>query len=314
MTDLLREGGPNRIERTGTDQYRLTVSLPADADGMNARECPAADCSPALFKTRPGTGLANQTAAFCPYCRHEAEPSDFTTPAQRAYAIAVAKGEAIDGVNRMLAEALGLNSSNKKRLADGLIKIDMELKPATKPFIRPPPGEEFRRDLLCPHCSLGHAVYGLAVWCPDCGKDIFTTHVREELVVVGKMLVAIPDRLSTLGARVAARDLENALEDIVSIFEASMKALLRRHLATSGKPDPEVDEIMRKVVGNRFQNPLLGAEAYKALTEFDLLDCLADTERTGLVAAFAKRHPIAHNLGVVDRKYLVATRSAVRRS
>ena len=60
--------------------------MPTDEDGRVARECPAGDCSPAYFKVKPGTGVVGeQTVVYCPYCRGEAEPNDYTTKSQIEY-------------------------------------------------------------------------------------------------------------------------------------------------------------------------------------------------------------------------------------
>ena len=163
---------------------------------------------------------------------------------------------------------------------------------------------------MCPHCTLAHAVYGLAVWCPDCGRDIFITHVEQEVAVVSRMLAAIPQRLETLGPRVAARDLENCLEDLVSIFEASLKALTRRHLVASGKDTARAETVMGKTVRNRYQSPMSGAECFKEITGLDLLSHLDVTQRDSITRTFDKRHTITHNLGVVDRKYIEQVQSA----
>jgi hypothetical protein len=210
----------------------------------------------------------------------------------------------------MVRKSLGIGPSNTRKLAEGFISMSLEYTPPRKPTVLPPVGEELRRDVVCLHCTLAHAVYGLAVWCPDCGRDIFITHVEHEAAVVSKMLAAIPGRLETLGPRVAARDLENCLEDLVSIFEASLKALTRRHLVVSGKDTAGLETIMGKAVRNRYQSPLSGAECFEEITGLDLLTRLDATERDSLAHTFAKRHPITHNLGVADRKYIEQVQSA----
>ena len=308
MSELFEEGGPHKIQKVGPDQYQMSVTMPPDSDGMVARECKSLECSPSLFKVKPGTGITNQTKAYCPYCRREAKPGDFTTDAQREYAVRLLKAEAEKGFDKMIRDALDIGPTNKRKLADGLISMELQYTPPTRSPIFPPAGEELRRDVLCPHCTLAHAVYGLAVWCPDCGEDIFVTHVEEEIAVVRRMLTAIPDRLATLGPRVAARDLENALEDAVSIFEGSLKALVRRHLSSRMDRD-SVQSEMTKTIGNKFQSVALGAALYQQLTGHDLLVCLNAGKQAELAAAFEKRHPITHNLGVVDKQYLVRAKS-----
>ena len=92
--------------------------------------------------------------------------------------------EAKIGAERAVREALGFGSGGKRRLVDGLIKVDMEMKSNPPEHVWQPYEDILQRDLVCPHCTLDHSVYGFAIWCPDCGKDIFTTHVRGEIRVI----------------------------------------------------------------------------------------------------------------------------------
>lgn len=53
MTDsLFREGGPLNTRKTGADEYRMSITLPTDARGHVARECPSESCAPGYFKVR----------------------------------------------------------------------------------------------------------------------------------------------------------------------------------------------------------------------------------------------------------------------
>jgi len=162
-----------------------------------------------------------------------------------------------------------------------------------------------QRDIRCPSCSLEHAVFGLATWCPDCGNDVFLEHVREEFNVVRKMLSAVPARRAELGARVAGKDTENALEDVVSIFEAVLKMITRRYLERAGLPRDAIDARM-KAVGNAYQNVERASREFHKVTDEELFE---NGAREVLDSAFAKRHPHTHNLGIVDRQYLDRARS-----
>jgi hypothetical protein len=186
----------------------------------------------------------------------------------------------------------------------------------TTPFTTPPTSpiaapleEELRRDLRCPGCTLEHAVFGLATWCPDCGADIFLVHLHAEASIIRRILTAVPDRHTTLGARVAARDVENALEDAVSIFEAGLKSTARRWLATQGRAPEEIETVLATKIRNGFQNPHRAAELYTEVIGKDLFAGVTSVERTTLADTFAKRHPITHNLGVIDRQYLARART-----
>lgn len=128
-----------------------------------------------------GTGITGgQRIAYCPYCRKSAEPSDFHTKEQIRYAKALVTRESKIGIERALREALGLGFGGKRRLVDGLISVDLEMESSPPAHVWQPYEDILSRDLICPHCTLDHSVYGFGVWCPDCGTDIFTTHVREK--------------------------------------------------------------------------------------------------------------------------------------
>jgi hypothetical protein len=308
--ELFEEGGPLNVKRTSQDNYEMRVSIPVDEDGMVGRECPREDCSPGYFKVKTGTGITeNQEIAFCPYCQTEAEPGDFITQAQKDYAIALVRNNAIDGVNRMLKKSLGLGSTGKRKIGGGLFSIEMSLKPGRPDYVPRPIEEELRRDIVCPNCGLVHSVFGLATWCADCGQDIFLVHVDKEFQVVEKMLSVVDRRRDELGARVAGRDIENAIEDTVSIFEAVMKIITKRHLSKQSVQSDEIADILEKHIRNQYQNVKSAQEVFKKYVGIDLFDDLSSVSLEALTVIFEKRHPITHNLGVVDRKYLARARS-----
>ena len=178
---MFRQGGPHNVRRTGTDTYEFSVTLPKDQDGRNARECPSPECSPGFFRVKCGTGVKNQTDAFCPYCRTTGRPSDFTTKEQIRYARQTVEAEAHEGVQRMMREALGLDSGGRRQLVGGLLNVSIEMKRSPKPHVWRPWETILKRDVVCPRCTLDQSVYGLAVWCADCGGDISSTHVLGSL-------------------------------------------------------------------------------------------------------------------------------------
>lgn len=304
MGELFREGGPHRIRRTGPDECHMSVTLPVDEAGMLGRECPSDTCSPGYFKVKPGTGVTGQTVAYCPYCRSAGDPEEFHTEAQREFARDVAVNEAIGGVNDMIRGALGLDAAGKKKIGGGLISIEMSLQPTQPSYISRPIEQELRRDLLCSTCGLQHAVFGLAVWCPDCGADLFLSHVGEEFSVIRRILAAVSDRNTQLGPRVAARDVENALEDVVSLFETVLKVMCRLYLRSQGMPEEEITTTIETKVRNKFQSIALADATFAALLGRPLLGGESASTIAALTEIFEKRHPITHNLGIVDRKYI----------
>jgi hypothetical protein len=310
MSGLFKEGGPHRIRKTGPDEYSMSIEIPMDTDGLVGRKCPEESCSPGYFKVKPGTGITDgQEEAFCPYCRNSDSAGKFLTKAQLQYAKDLMFREVHKGISGMLEKSLGLGPSRKKRYGDGFLSMELSFEPGRLPSVRPPVEEELRRDLTCPRCGLEHAVFGLAVWCPDCGADIFITHVEREFSVVTQMLEDLDRRYEVLGSRIAARDIENALEDTVSIFEAALRAMTKRYLRRLGHPEEEIMEILRKRIGNRYQNIGLAAEVGERELKIRLFEGIDDGDVETLRQTFEKRHPITHNLGVVDRKYLDKVRS-----
>lgn len=306
MSDsLFREGGPFDTRRVGPDKYEMKIQIPPDADGLVGRECTDQSCAPGYFKVKLGTGITEgQVTAYCPYCRHEDEPGSFLTRAQKNYAVKILENEAIKGVDHMIQNALGLGSSGRKKYGSGMFSIEMSYKPSHPRSVSRPLEEELRRDVTCPMCGLEHAVFGLATWCPDCGSDIFLSHVEAELAVVGKILGAVESRHSELGARVAARDIENTLEDVVSVFEAVLKVITKRHLMKSGLTVDETTKRLDKTVRNSYQNVETAGLTFRAQVGLELYEGISDNDVMELKHIFEKRHPITHNLGVIDRKYL----------
>ena len=307
---FLDDGGDFQTRKVGPDQYEMHIPIPTN-DGLVGRECPNAECSPGYFKVKLGTGLTEgQVLAYCPYCRQEGEPNDFTTQAQIDYALSVLKNEVVKGIDKSFQKALGLGSSHKKTYGSGMFKMEMTYKPGTPAYVPRPLEEELRRDIICPNCGLEHAVFGLATWCPDCGKDIFICHVDTEFEVIQKVLRVLDKRREELGARVAGRDIENGLEDVVSVFEAVLKIITKKHLANNGMSHDEISKRLEKI-RNSYQNINSAGETFHAQTGLDLFHSTSQDEVETLRTIFEKRHPLTHNLGVVDKKYLERVRTGV---
>lgn len=310
---FFQEGGEFNIRKLGGEEYEMRVPIPTNEAGLIARECPRSECSPGYFKVKGGTGITGpMQEGFCPYCRFAAEPSTFATEAQRTYAIRHGQNEAENALDTAIRDTLGFKRSNRRNLAHGLIKIDLTYDPPPRRIIAKPIEEELQRDLVCPHCTLVHAVYGLATWCPDCGSDLAPEHIRLELHHLALILADVPDRRAKLGARAARRDIENTLEDCVSVFEAALKYFLRRHLSEKGTPDSEIEAVFSRKIRNGFQDLARTPELFLEYCGIALFDALTADQLAELTRLVGMRHPITHNLGVVDRKYLEKTSASER--
>lgn len=301
---LFKEGGLYKTRQVSPTKYEMSIPMPEDEDGRTARQCPNPHCSPGYFKIKSGTGLTEELEVmYCPYCHGPHDSDEYTTEAQLEYAQAIMEREAHDGMQDMVADALGMGRSRSRKIDGGLISIDMKLESSPPPRVHHPFEEMIQRDVVCPHCGLDHAVFGIAIWCPDCGEDIFLTHVDAELAVITAMLSDIDRREEVLGRRVAARDLENGLEDTVSIFEAVLKAIALRKNKEDSPSDEDLQKFLKKI-GMNFQSVDRAFEFFQKAFGLDLSTALEPKQVESLRVTFEKRHPITHNLGVVDRKYM----------
>ena len=122
-------------------------------------------------------------------------------------------------------------------------------------------------------------------------------------------LAASEERRRTLGPWIAAKDEENCIEDLVSVFEVVLKLLVRRRMAAAGKPVEEIDTFLDREIRSQFQNPAVRAPLLLRHFGEDLWSGIPQETSRALESVFAKRHPITHNLGIADRKY-VATAQA----
>ena len=85
--ELLRPGGRYNAQRTGRDEYTMSLPMPGDEQGMTARECPEPDCAPGFFKITFGTGVddLDYDRCYCPYCRWDGDQGDFLTREQEKH-------------------------------------------------------------------------------------------------------------------------------------------------------------------------------------------------------------------------------------
>jgi len=306
---IIRSEGALQVQPEGEHRYRISVSVPGNDAGRVARKCPDPTCLPGSFTVKPGTGQPEPRAVtYCPYCRHAGDAQLFATTEQMRYAKDLLMRQVQHNVDDMIRDALKLDAQGKRKLGGGMLSMQLSFKPAAVPPVQLPVEEDIRRDVACPACGLDHTVFGMANWCSDCGSPMFLTHVASELDVLRGILGDLDRRRETLGWKAAARDLGNCLEDAVSVFEAAMKAMTRRHLMASGLNVSEVQSRLKKI-GNAFQSVDRTADV---LREQLGVAALPSAPWPQLKAAFEKRHPITHNLGVVDQKYLDRTQGSER--
>ena len=84
------------------------------------------------------------------------------------------------------------------------------------------------------------------------------------------------------------------------------RCVVRRALITRGDSTEQIASTFKKL-GNAFQNIERSKKELVSIFGYDPFDS-AISERLKL--AFEKRHPITHNLGVIDRKYMERAQAA----
>ena len=92
--------------------------------------------------------------------------------------------------------------------------------------------KELETTVVCSHCTLRYAVYGVFAFCPDCGEHNSYQILGANLEVVQKML----DLAESHDGNLREKLIENALEDCVSAFDAFGRELCRVHANCTSNP------------------------------------------------------------------------------
>jgi hypothetical protein len=276
-----------RTGRTVDGKQTFSIPLKPDADGMVGRECPSIDCQPRYFKIgsrkASSEGQSNNDL-LCPYCGNKAHYNRFATKEQTEYVKSLVIRYGYQQISNMVRNNLGsVKTSN-----NGLFKISLEYKTGAIPSVRHYAEKELKRIVECDHCSQQYAVYGIAKFCPSCGKGNLKVHLIRSCEGVKSLVEAYQDFCEKHGREVAYNLLGNCLEDCVSIFEGFLKIIYKK--------------LNKANIGNSFQNLSKANDLFKA-ENVELLAVLAVEEKEFMELQFAKRHVITHNLGIVDSKF-----------
>lgn len=277
------------MKRIGRFPNQFSVKIEPDEDGWLGRECPQEECL-GYFKVTVGTGLSGNPNCFCPYCGFEEDHDKFWTQAQIEYAKSVVAQEFSKA---LLADLKDLEFEHKPK---GMFGVGISMKVSGSPL----PLRRYREDTLetevtCNTCTLRYAVYGAFGYCPDCGNHNSLQILEKTLEVVEKQLTLAEE----LEPELAARLIENALEDVVSGFDGFGREACRVH-AEAATVEAKVEKIS-------FQNLSRAKLSVAEFFEFDLAASLTVEEWLRLERAFQKRHLLAHRSGIVDDQYKRAT-------
>jgi hypothetical protein len=277
----------DQLEQLGN---KIEVPIPKDENGDLGRECPNADCL-GYFKIRPGTGLTGkELPCHCPYCGHTGPMKQFFTAAQIEYGKSVALRQVNDAIFQDLKQL------EFKSRPGSLIKLSLTVKPGQPIPIRCYREEQLETEVVCDHCTLHYAIYGLFAFCPDCRTHNSTQILGKNLDLVVKLL-ALSDAQDDQALQ--RQMLEDALENCISAFDGFGRETCRVRAASSTDA--------KKAQSISFQNIEFAADRVKELFGVNLRAAVASTDWIATHHAFMKRHVVSHRSGVVDDRYVAET-------
>jgi hypothetical protein len=189
---------------------------------------------------------------------------------------------------------------NRRQPRGGPISVSMGVKRPhdPRPFaIR----EDLLRDIRCDVCSRNYGVYAIGLFCPDCGVPNVALHFPREAELVRQQIALAEEQAEADRAELAYRLMGNAHEDVLTAFEATLKAVYC-YLVREKLPNEAGGLSSKKAIGNAFQNITRGRELFAKLG-IDPFAGLAEEELDLLRVNIQKRHVIGHNLGVADEHY-----------
>lgn len=290
--------------------FRLGVAMPVGEDGVWPMRCPEHP-EDHFFKVEVTQKPDNEedsdpepedSPLYCPYCGHGANLWDFA-PEQHARLMAAATAAAEQYVADALGDMLDKAFGGRRQSSSGPFGISVEVKPGVLPPRRslPEPGEveQTRRTMQCQTCEEVVAVYGLAIYCPRCGRlapvqqfgELIRLH-RDGLAA----LDAVPQEVKRglMESGVLDANYENTIKDGFGALETFLKARF----------EAEAPHVSLRDKGSVFQRLGDAADLYREHLGVDLPDLLGTDSWEHLNQAAAMRHILVHNAGIVDVRFL----------
>jgi len=254
----------------------FSVAIKPDKDGYKGRECPSCE---KYFKIKFGTGLPGYPECHCPYCNHVGPQNEFWTRQQIEYAKSVA-------LNKITGELISKMKAMERRPDPrAFISIGITVKGNPTP-IAYYSESELEERITCSECTLEYTIYGAFGFCPDCGAHNSLQIANANLDLVIKTLTLS----QTAPPEIAAKLVENALEDAVSCFDG----FGREHCAN----------LPFKI---SFQSIETAQQKLFREAGFDISSGLGVDQWKFVCDQFQKRHLFAHKMGVIDSEFISKT-------
>jgi hypothetical protein len=247
---------------------QISIPIHTDSDGYLGRECPVPECL-GYFKVTPGTGIKGPAPCVCPYCGHSGDNNTFFTQEQIEYARSVAIRKITDAVH---ADLKSIEFEHKPRGMFG-IGVSMKVSRSAPQPIRYYRERELETHVVCDHCALRYAIYGVFAWCPDCGVHNSLQILTKNLELAGKEVTLA----ASVDEELADHLVGDALENVVSAFDGFGREICARKGA-----DIHVQDVFA----------------------VEFADVLSPSNWDHGCRVFQKRHLLAHRMGVVDAEYI----------
>lgn len=293
------------MQRRDKDSFVLGVALPSGEDGLWLMRCPQHPTDH-VFKivVTQNEGDNEASDLYCPYCgHHEDEVWTFASD-QRARLQAAAEAAAEQYVSATIGDMFGKAFRGRSRSSSrrSALSIDLTYKPRRPPPRRTLPTfqvEETRRTMQCAVCDERFAVYGLALYCPNCGRMAPVQQFAELIRVQQDRLAALDalpadHKRALADSGVLTTTYESTLKDGFSALEAYLKARF-----TTDAPTVSLDG-----KGAVFQRLDDAADLYRDHLGVDLPALVGPDGWAHLARVAAIRHVLVHSAGIVDSKFL----------
>lgn len=302
---LERPEGVGEITPTA-EGFVVSVSIPSDEDGYFGRECPSCK-TPFKMRDDEYDALPDEIELTCPYCGHREEHGSFISSAQHTRIMAAAEGLAEQWAHEQISDILGRTfgrHSSRPKQTNAFVSIDCSYTPGTPPPVRELPEaleHQTRRIVECSTCGNHHAVYSATAFCPVCGPRPAAEKVIEA-IEAARQALALEDRLTedereTLrAAGVFERFAVDGIESTVSLFEMFARDQFARRVV-------DADE-HTKTKGNIFQRLDDTGNLFEEHAGIEVVALVGADRWQRLKGAFARRHVLTHNGGIVDAKFL----------
>ena len=290
--------GISNVQRRGST-WTAQLSLYQDAAGYFGRRCPDPACHTFFKLNSAEFAAAPQSLQLtCPVCGLTAHHERFTTPAQKRVSEKAAREFAKAAADQIIRDFS--RRAGTKRFPGGRLEWTAHKHPPRIPESLPSYVEQATiRVFACPR---GHhaVIYDLLAFCPWCGADTPPRAIFDDSLAAQRRLLAlIEEQPPEAQADIAARGgVTGQAERALTAAVAASQNLAKQLHAGAGK---------ETAADNPWQNVDRLAKRWRRSFAVDLLDGLSPATIATLRLAFARRHVLEHNGGVIDPEYVRQT-------